>query len=98
MTSIAPGTDSPFEYAARLFEAPARRWPTPGDLAAHINPATVQTPALDLIDAELAVHALNLGARARVDAVQDRGSHRLVVLVGEQHASPLPRPRVEPPG
>lgn len=53
MTTMTPGTDNPFEYAARAFEPPARRWSTPGDLAAHINPATVRTPALDLIDTEL---------------------------------------------
>lgn len=54
MTNIVhDSTDDVFEYAARMFEAPTRRWPTPGDLAAHINPATVQTPALDLIDTEL---------------------------------------------
>lgn len=42
------------EHAASLFEAPAgSRWPTPGALAKAINPATVQTPALDLIDAAL---------------------------------------------
>ncbi|MFK5689589.1 phage terminase large subunit [Ornithinimicrobium sp. LYQ92] len=46
------------EHAARHFEPPARRWTTPGDLARHINPGTVQTPALDLIDAAL-VHAAN---------------------------------------
>lgn len=44
---------SPFEHAARLFEPPARRWATPGNLAQHITPNTVQTPALDIIDAEL---------------------------------------------
>lgn len=32
---------------------PTRRFETPGALAAHIDPRTVQTPALDLIDAEL---------------------------------------------
>lgn len=42
-----------FEYAARLFEPPARRWNTPGQLATELDPRTVQTPALDLIDAEL---------------------------------------------
>ena len=41
------------EAAARSFEPPARRWDTPGDLAAHLDPRTVQTPALDLIDQEL---------------------------------------------
>ena len=42
-----------WEHAARHFEPPRRRWATPGDLAKHINPATVQTPALDLIDEAL---------------------------------------------
>ena len=44
------------EIAARAFEPPqerARRWATPGDLARDLDPRTVQTPALDLIDAEL---------------------------------------------
>jgi predicted phage terminase large subunit-like protein len=47
---------SPFEYAARLFDPPPepeRKWATPGDLAKHLSPKTIQTPALDLIDAEL---------------------------------------------
>jgi len=52
-----------WEHAARAFElrAPdpvreqvdADSWRTPGTLAKRLNPATVQTPALDLIDAEL---------------------------------------------
>ena len=29
------------------------RFPTPGDLAAHLNPKNVRTPALDLIDQAL---------------------------------------------
>lgn len=44
------------EIAAQAFEPPqerARRWATPGDLARDLDPRTVQTPALDLIDAEL---------------------------------------------
>lgn len=32
---------------------PARRWATPGELAKILDPGTVQTPALDLIDREL---------------------------------------------
>jgi predicted phage terminase large subunit-like protein len=36
-----------------MFEPPRRRWATPGDLARHLDPKTRQTPALDLIDAEL---------------------------------------------
>lgn len=46
------------EVAARAFEpiTTAPRWTTPGDLAAAIDVHNVQTPALDVIDAEL-VHA-----------------------------------------
>jgi predicted phage terminase large subunit-like protein len=35
------------------FRAPARVWETPGALAAYLEPRTVVTPALELIDAEL---------------------------------------------
>lgn len=44
---------SPFEYAARLFDPPQRKWATPGELAKALDPRTVQTPALDLIDQAL---------------------------------------------
>jgi predicted phage terminase large subunit-like protein len=47
----------PNEALAALFRQrltpDAGRWATPGDLAKFLNPATVQTPALDLIDQEL---------------------------------------------
>lgn len=45
--------DTIWEHAARAFEAPRRRWETPGAMAQALDPKTVQTPALDLIDAEL---------------------------------------------
>jgi len=39
------------EHAARQFEPPPPpRWATPGALAVDLDPKTVQTPALDLID------------------------------------------------
>lgn len=41
------------EHAARAFEPTRRRWATPGDMAAHLDRRTIQTPALDLIDDEL---------------------------------------------
>lgn len=47
-----------WEAAARSFEPPRRRWATPGQMALELNPKTVQTPALDLIDAAL-VNAAN---------------------------------------
>lgn len=44
-----------WEAAARLFEdtQPARTWGTPGSMAVALDPRTVQTPALRLIDDEL---------------------------------------------
>jgi predicted phage terminase large subunit-like protein len=39
--------------AARAFEPSPPRWDTPGQLAAHLDPKTRQTPALDLIDQAL---------------------------------------------
>lgn len=42
------------EIAARMFETPEHVWDTPGDLARAIEPSTIQTAALDLIDEYLA--------------------------------------------
>jgi predicted phage terminase large subunit-like protein len=42
-----------WQAAARQFAPPRRRWATPGALARELDPTTVQTPALDLIDAAL---------------------------------------------
>lgn len=41
---------SAFEYAARLFAPPERKWVTPGALAVELDPRTKQTPALELFD------------------------------------------------
>lgn len=46
-------TLSPWVAAARHFQPRARRWATPGGLAQALDPTTVQTPALDVIDREL---------------------------------------------
>lgn len=45
-------------FKARLEQDDAPKWNTPGDLAKHLTPETIQTPALDLIDAAL-VEAFN---------------------------------------
>lgn len=52
---LTPTAPSPWEAAARLWESKygAPRWATPGALARHVYPKTVQTPALDLIDEAL---------------------------------------------
>lgn len=62
MTTTADGPNV-WEMAARAYElrapdpvreqADADSWRTPGTLAKRLNRATVQTPALDLVDAEL---------------------------------------------
>lgn len=46
-------TLNPWEAAARHFEPRESQWATPGDMAHDFDPLTVQTPALDLIDAAL---------------------------------------------
>jgi predicted phage terminase large subunit-like protein len=46
----------PWEIAARQFEPEPpgeQHWETPGDLAIAVDPTTVQTPALDLVDEAL---------------------------------------------
>jgi predicted phage terminase large subunit-like protein len=45
------------EHAARRFERRTRRWARPGDLALALDPATRDSAALRLIDAELAALA-----------------------------------------
>lgn len=44
---------SVWELAARQFEIRRPQWDTPGQLAQAIEPTTIQTPALDLIDDHL---------------------------------------------
>lgn len=39
-----------WDAAARQFEAPAKRWARPGDLARHLDARTIDTPALELVD------------------------------------------------
>lgn len=62
------------EHAARAFEpAPPPRWATPGDLAQFIDPRIVQTPALDLIDAELVRAATTPDARLIISMPPQEG-------------------------
>lgn len=54
--TLAPDVDVAFyrAFADAVDPAPKTpRWATPGDLAKTLDPSTVQTPALDLIDAAL---------------------------------------------
>lgn len=63
---------TPWEAAARQFEKPPRRWATPGDMARDLDPRTVQTPALDLID------------RALVRLADSPGQGRLAIFMAPQ--------------
>lgn len=47
-----------FSLIADQFESPAPSWATPGEMAQALDPRTVQTPALDLIDHHL-IEAFN---------------------------------------
>lgn len=54
--TLAPDVDDAFfrAFAEKLNPTPKpRKWATPGELAKALDPSTVQTPALDLIDAAL---------------------------------------------
>jgi predicted phage terminase large subunit-like protein len=72
---------SPWEAAARRFEPrppPEPRycpWRSPGELAVELDPATVQTPALDLIDAAL------------VDVADGRCSRLMVAMAPQEGKS-----------
>jgi predicted phage terminase large subunit-like protein len=57
--------------AANLLERPAHRWTTPGDLAQALDPRTIQTSALELID------------EALVDIAEGR-CKRLMISLGPQ--------------
>lgn len=72
------------EYAARDFEPrkEAQQWATPGQLAAAIDPSTVQTPALDLIDEAVAWAYSTPGARLVVSMPPQEGKSSRVTKTG----------------
>jgi predicted phage terminase large subunit-like protein len=59
-----------------------RHWTTPGELAAAIDPATVQTPALDLIDNALVWAYSTPGARLVISCPPQEGKSTRVTKVG----------------
>jgi predicted phage terminase large subunit-like protein len=70
------------EAAAAQFEPKAPRWATPGELAAAIDPATVQTPALDLIDEALVWAYGTPGARLLISMPPQEGKTSRVTKIG----------------
>ncbi|WP_159622683.1 phage terminase large subunit [Ruania rhizosphaerae] len=62
------------EHAARAFEPPPPpRWATPGQLAAELDHKTIQTPALDLIDAALTAAYATPDARVIISMSPQEG-------------------------
>lgn len=70
------------EHAAREFEPRPLKWATPGELAKAIDPATVQTPALDLIDDAIAWAYSTRGARLAVSIAPQEGKSSRLTRVG----------------
>ena len=60
----------------------ARRYATPGELARAINPATVQTPALDAIDAAIVDTYSTSGGRLIVSMPPQEGKSERVTKTG----------------
>lgn len=71
-------TDLAFEAAAREFEPKTRRFATPGDLAKHCEPATLQTPALDLIDAAVVAVVDGVVSKQQIAAPPQTGKSQRV--------------------
>lgn len=72
--TAAPFRLDVIEQWARVFEQPpASRWATPGELARQLNPKTVQTPALDLIDRALVEAATTPDARLIITMAPQEG-------------------------
>lgn len=77
-TSRSSPVRDPFLIAADIFDPPARAEDsTPGALAKRLDPLTVQTPALQIIDTELVeirdALAMMFARRARFAALMDDG-------------------------
>ena len=70
------------DQEAEMASRAAPRWETPGELAKAIEPATVQTPALDLIDDALAWAYSTPGARLIVSIAPQEGKSQRVTKVG----------------
>lgn len=72
------------EIERRKDERRARgpKWQTPGDLAKLIDPTTVQTPALDLIDQELMWAYSTPGARLAISVPPQEGKSSRATKVG----------------
>ncbi len=82
LSQADPADLAAFRAALRNLRPPEHTYATPGDLARAINPKTVQTPALDIIDREL-VRAYNTrDARLIVSMPPQEGKSERVTKTG----------------
>ncbi|UFU14624.1 phage terminase large subunit [Curtobacterium sp. C1] len=82
LSQADPSDLAAFRAALRNLGPPEHTYATPGDLARAINPKTVQTPALDIIDREL-VRAYNTrDARLIVSMPPQEGKSERVTKTG----------------
>lgn len=72
------------ERLLRIVETgiPVRQWATPGELARAIDPATVQTPALDLVDEAIVWAQSTPGARLIVSMSPQEGKSERLTKTG----------------
>lgn len=75
-------TPSIWELAARRFETTRTEWETAGDLAQAIEPSTVQTPALRLIDNHLAMVERGEIDRLAVNLSPQEGKSSRITTMG----------------
>lgn len=66
----------------RVANQPKLAWKTPGDLALLVDKSTVQTPALDLIDREIAWAYSTPGARLIISMPPQEGKSSRVTKIG----------------
>lgn len=82
LSQADPADLTAFRAAIRSFRPPEHTYATPGDLARAINPKTVQTPALDIIDAELVRACNTRDARLIVSMPPQEGKSERVTKTG----------------
>lgn len=69
-------------YGRRARPEESRRWQNPGELAAAINPRTVQTPALDLIDQVIVAAFRTSNSRTIITMPPQEGKSERVTKTG----------------
>lgn len=86
---LPPAQQAAFRAHARqtlIRHEALRRWPTAGALALALDPETVQTPDLEMIDRELAAAQTTPGSRLMISKPSQTGKSLRVAVWGTVHA------------